>query len=516
MDKLIYIIVSFFVGVLIYYLMRNYCSCKVVEGNEQKNLKKDINPHHYHKNELAHFVAYPTEEDKIRLLNHKKITKTNIIEGQGTDLTVPNSPERLQEVSSITEMWNTIQQNRLREHIENGSDLTYDIEHVLGDIRNQHAMGTCWLQTIAESIDSAYYNYHFNKGIPGRLFRASTQQLLDCLGEDLEEYSDRGYQYLGLSSTTNLNFVLSYINIINRFYIDSNRNIYHERDYPSIVDNCSMGLHNNPDSGNNDLRYCNNDCINLYDNYVTLGSNTSPLTSMVHVLSGAENCEKLIEDGRWNCETGGMGGKLLNICDNTCGKCNNNICSEGIDDCGQFIVNDVADPNLGKNCTYSPDNICNQSCRGGIQPRENIIITDFVLLEHVNDNIIYSHLLNNTIMAAIHVTPDILHLDSNNCYITFDEHSDMLYWKPLSDDEEPIDIRPSNAQLYSVNHAVAIVGAVSRDDKYYWKVRNSWGKEWGDGGHFYVERDVNDEKYQGQASLFSINNTLKYNIVDVN
>jgi len=36
MDKLIYIIISFFVGVLIYYLMRSYCSCKVVEGQDAR------------------------------------------------------------------------------------------------------------------------------------------------------------------------------------------------------------------------------------------------------------------------------------------------------------------------------------------------------------------------------------------------------------------------------------------------------------------------------------------------
>jgi len=34
MDKLIYFIISFLIGVLIYYLIKAYCSCKVVEGQE--------------------------------------------------------------------------------------------------------------------------------------------------------------------------------------------------------------------------------------------------------------------------------------------------------------------------------------------------------------------------------------------------------------------------------------------------------------------------------------------------
>ena len=67
------------------------------------------------------------------------------------------------------------------------------------------------------------------------------------------------------------------------------------------------------------------------------------------------------------------------------------------------------------------------------------------------------------------------------------------------------------------NHIVIIIGSVYKANKdlpenkrsssggrYFWKIRNSWGSEWGDNGHFYIERDVDDERFKGNASLLSI------------
>lgn len=41
------------------------------------------------------------------------------------------------------------------------------------------------------------------------------------------------------------------------------------------------------------------------------------------------------------------------------------------------------------------------------------------------------------------------------------------------------------------NHAVVIVGYGKSNGVRYWKVRNSWGKKWGDQGYFKIKRGVN-------------------------
>ena len=51
---------------------------------------------------------------------------------------------------------------------------------------------------------------------------------------------------------------------------------------------------------------------------------------------------------------------------------------------------------------------------------------------------------------------------------------------------------------------VILVGAVTHNKKHYWKLRNSWGSNWGDKGHFYLERDVNNEKYDPYKTMLGI------------
>jgi len=81
-----------------------------------------------------------------------------------------------------------------------------------------------------------------------------------------------------------------------------------------------------------------------------------------------------------------------------------------------------------------------------------------------------------------------------------------------------------NYNVYNTNHAVVIIGSVYKtneslpqdkrsstsDGKYFWVLRNSWGPGWGDNGHFYVERDVNDERFNGNACLLSIYDDISY------
>ena len=43
-----------------------------------------------------------------------------------------------------------------------------------------------------------------------------------------------------------------------------------------------------------------------------------------------------------------------------------------------------------------------------------------------------------------------------------------------------------------LNHAVAIIGYGENADGKYWLIRNSWGREWGEGGYMKLQRDVGD------------------------
>lgn len=115
---------------------------------------------------------------------------------------------------------------------------------------------------------------------------------------------------------------------------------------------------------------------------------------------------------------------------------------------------------------------------------------------------------------------EFLNLQNNNCYFTFEENENRLRYMcegtslfKKSDYYSKNQVEPKNASCnlcYTNNHMVIIIGSIKYDNKYFWKVRNSWGSNWGDNGHFYVERDVNDERFNGQSSLFSINSDVHY------
>ena len=72
------------------------------------------------------------------------------------------------------------------------------------------------------------------------------------------------------------------------------------------------------------------------------------------------------------------------------------------------------------------------------------------------------------IMSAIQIFPD---------FYTFDPKRDIYSW---------------NGQGPRIGgHAIEIVGWGERNNKEYWIIKNSWGKEWGINGYFYIEKGVN-------------------------
>lgn len=59
----------------------------------------------------------------------------------------------------------------------------------------------------------------------------------------------------------------------------------------------------------------------------------------------------------------------------------------------------------------------------------------------------------------------------------------------------------------SINHAVSVVGYGVQSGIRYWKVRNSWGARWGDGGYIKMTRD---DAGKGKASTNGVINIHKY------
>lgn len=41
-----------------------------------------------------------------------------------------------------------------------------------------------------------------------------------------------------------------------------------------------------------------------------------------------------------------------------------------------------------------------------------------------------------------------------------------------------------------IDHATTIVGSGTANGVEYWKVKNSWGKSWGEGGYYRVKKDA--------------------------
>lgn len=56
-------------------------------------------------------------------------------------------------------------------------------------------------------------------------------------------------------------------------------------------------------------------------------------------------------------------------------------------------------------------------------------------------------------------------------------------------------------------HAVTLVGYGELDGTKYWKIKNSWNEQWGNGGHFLIQRGTNECGIENSVSAGSFSST---------
>jgi cathepsin L len=53
----------------------------------------------------------------------------------------------------------------------------------------------------------------------------------------------------------------------------------------------------------------------------------------------------------------------------------------------------------------------------------------------------------------------------------------------------------------NIDHGVLVVGYGTTGSQDYWKVKNSWGTDWGDAGYIYICRSCNDNGSEGECGI---------------
>merc|ERR1711936_889316 len=56
-------------------------------------------------------------------------------------------------------------------------------------------------------------------------------------------------------------------------------------------------------------------------------------------------------------------------------------------------------------------------------------------------------------------------------------------------------------------HAVTLVGYGELDGTKYWKIKNSWNEQWGNGGHFLIKRGTDECGIESSVSAGSFSST---------
>ena len=81
---------------------------------------------------------------------------------------------------------------------------------------------------------------------------------------------------------------------------------------------------------------------------------------------------------------------------------------------------------------------------------------------------------------------------------SFEVTDDFLNYKP-NEDLNDLNIYNEDKDYYGLNHAVSLVGWGIQGDSEYWIVRNSWGREWGYNGFFYLKAGNNSLGFESDC-----------------
>jgi len=77
-------------------------------------------------------------------------------------------------------------------------------------------------------------------------------------------------------------------------------------------------------------------------------------------------------------------------------------------------------------------------------------------------------------------------------YVAFSVYSDFPTYKS--------GVYKHTSGSFLGGHAVLMVGYGELNGEKYWKIKNSWNEQWGDGGHFLISRGNNECGIEGSVS----------------
>ena len=121
----------------------------------------------------------------------------------------------------------------------------------------------------------------------------------------------------------------------------------------------------------------------------------------------------------------------------------------------------------------------------------------------------YGMMTEETLMAEIRARGPVLY-DFNAGYEFMTYHSGVLQEQKEPWGCEPGELRDNSLntksqdargiQYQKLTHSTLVIGWGEENGKKYWKVRNSYGGNWGEGGCFKVRRGHNDFGGEGENS----------------